>query len=101
LEAIAQRGTDEQRAAAQQTLGLDHLIRSLRTAVAQARPRSANLAGAGAMHKNRRIYTASQGTPRDGVQREIRRQSSGFSAIGGGFFLIGWPVVGLAVETPC
>ena len=64
LEAIALRGTAEERAAAQQTLALDHQIRAQRTAVAQAQPAQARGAvmGAGAMHRNRRIYTASQGT---------------------------------------
>jgi len=70
LENIAQRGTEEQRAAAQQTLGLDHQIRSQRITVEQERPaaaRGANVVTAGAMHKNRRIYTASHGTSLPGT----------------------------------
>lgn len=62
LEAVAERGSDEQRAAALQTLALDHQIRSERVAVAQAQLQSTTVASAGAMRKNRRIYTASNGT---------------------------------------
>jgi Zn-dependent metalloprotease len=74
LEAIAQRGTDEQRAAAQQTLALDHQIRSHRAA---AQAQSRDVAGAGAMHKNRRIYTAAHGTSLPGTL--VRSEGQGAS----------------------
>lgn len=57
LESIAANGTPSQRAAAQQTLVLDAQIRAARAATPSAR--AAGVQGAGALHKNRRVYTAS------------------------------------------
>ena len=60
LESIVRNGTASQRDLAQQTLALDAQIRSQRAALPSARP--AGVQGAGAPHKNRRVYTASNTT---------------------------------------
>ncbi|HWJ71775.1 MAG TPA: M4 family metallopeptidase [Kaistia sp.] len=77
LEAVAERGTDEQRHAAQQTLAVDHHIRSQRAALTQAQSRSTNVASAGAMHRNRRIYTASHSTGLPGTLVRSEGQGPG------------------------
>lgn len=60
LESIARHGTESQRVIAQQTLNLDRQIRSQRAA--QPSARSSGVQGAGAPHKNRLVYTASNTT---------------------------------------
>ncbi len=56
LQSIIKNGTANQRASAQQTLAVDAQLRSLRAA--QFQSSSEGLAGAGAAHKNRLVYTA-------------------------------------------
>ena len=63
LESIAQNGNEEQRAFAQQTLALDQGIRAQRLQV----PRAAPGMGAGAAHRNRKVYTASHGSSLPGT----------------------------------
>lgn len=65
LESIVRRGTESQRAFAQQTLVLDRQIRLQRAARPLVRP--VGVQGAGAPHKNRLVHTASSTTTLPGT----------------------------------
>lgn len=75
IESIAAHGTPSQRAAAQQTLLHDEQIRAVRAALPLAS--ALGVQGAGAMHKNRRIYTASHNTNLPGAL--VRSEGQGAS----------------------
>ena len=75
LEAVAARGTPSQRAAAQRTLGHDAQLRSARSAPPVAR--STGSQGAGAPHRNRRVYTTSNSTSLPGTL--VRSEGQGAS----------------------
>ena len=78
LESIAQNGNEEQRALAQQTLALDQGIRAQRLQVPRA---AAPGMAAGAAHRNRKVYTASNGSSLPGglVRSEGQAASSDIS----------------------
>ena len=75
LEAITRNGTESERAVAQQTLVHDSQIRSQRAA--QPLAPSTAVQGAGAPHKNRQIYTASNTTTLPGTL--VRSEGQGAS----------------------
>lgn len=60
LEKIAENGTADQREKARQALSIDHTFRAQRAAQPLQAPDRTQ--GAGALHKNRRTYTANHGT---------------------------------------
>lgn len=76
LESIARTGTENQRACALRTLGLDGRIRSERGLRSGVGPRG--LQSVGAPRKNRLIYTAANGTTLPGTL--IRSEDQGASA---------------------
>lgn len=76
IESIVRNGTASQREMAQQTLALDGQLRSQRITQPLARP--AGVQGAGAAHKNRRVYTASHSTNLPGTL--VRSEGQGASS---------------------
>ena len=69
LESIAQNGTAEQRQAAMATLAADFDHRAVRLAAEASGGTSQVGAGAGAPHKNRRVYTANNGNSLPGTEK--------------------------------
>ncbi len=75
LEKIAENGTADQREKAKQMLSLDHALRAQRVAQSSSAPDTVQ--SAGALHKNRRAYTANHGTGLPGTL--IRSEGQGAS----------------------
>ncbi len=78
LEAIIKNGTQDQRQAAQETVMWSEAVRAARTAQFAADPRSVPGAEAGGPHKNRKVYTASNGTTLPGTL--VRSEGQGASS---------------------
>lgn len=75
LEKIAENGTADQREKARQALSIDRTFRAQR--VAQPLQAPDRIQGAGALHKNRRTYTANHGTGLPGTL--VRSEGQGAS----------------------
>jgi Zn-dependent metalloprotease len=100
LEEIAERGTPEEREAALATLGVDQTFRAMRP-LTQGALAAAGDARAGAPHRNRRTYSANNGTSLPGqLKRSEGQAATGDAAVDeaydglGATFDLYWDVFG-------